>query len=265
MQRSPAFVAKGVALGVVAGVMAGLFGIGGGAVMVPLLVLWLHQPQHRAHATSLAAIILTAAAGAVAFAREDSIAVDAGLGIAAGAIVGAFLGAAVMHRVSPTRLRQIFAVLIVLVAVQMLVGYTPDESVIALGGPVAAVAYLVLGLVAGLLSSVMGVGGGVIMVPALVLLFGFSQHVAEGTSLLIIVPTAMVGAVRHSRRGYTDWGLGLALGSGGVFGAVAGSAVALRLQAEDLQRFFAVFLLLTGLHLLWSARPRHDPAAPQIP
>ncbi|HVM19863.1 MAG TPA: sulfite exporter TauE/SafE family protein, partial [Egibacteraceae bacterium] len=237
-------IAKAVAVGLVAGVMSGLFGIGGGAVMVPLLVLWLSLAQHRAHATSLAAIVLTAASGALAFARGDEIDVAAGLAIAAGAIVGAWAGAAIMHRLSPRRLRQAFSVLMLVVAVQMLIGYTPTGGVVALAGAVAVVGYVLLGLAAGALSATMGVGGGVIMVPAMVLLFGFTQHTAEGTSLLIIVPTALVGAVRHTRHGYTDWRLGALLGVAGIGGAWGGAALALGMDAELLQRLFAAFLLL---------------------
>lgn len=246
----------GLALGVLAGVMSGLFGIGGGAVLVPMLVLWAKLEQHRAHATSLAAIVLTAASGMLTYALDGSVDYIAGLGIAAGALAGVWFGAALMHRLSAARLRQAFAVLAVAVAVQMLVGYTPDSALLDVAGVAAVVTYLTLGVVAGSLSALMGVGGGIIMVPGMVLLLGFTQHLAEGTSLLIIIPTALLGAARHSRHGYTDWRLGLSLGLGGIAGAAAGATLALSLDAELLQRLFAVFLLVTGAHLLWSTRGR---------
>ncbi len=258
-------VAKGLTLGLGAGVMSGLFGIGGGAVMVPVLVLWMSFPQHRAHATSLAAIILTAASGMLRYAGGGEVNLAAGVGIAAGAVAGAFFGAAVMHRLSAVRLRQAFAVLMVVVSLQMLFGFTPEEGAVAVSGAAAVIGYVALGLVAGALSALMGVGGGVIMVPAMVLLFGFTQHTAEGTSLLIIIPTAIVGAVRHARNGYTDWRVGLILGLAGIVGAWLGATVALGLDAPLLQKLFAVFLIATGLHLLWSARPRRtDPVAPEV-
>ena len=260
MTKTP--VIKGLALGVLAGVMSGLFGIGGGAVMVPLLVLWLAQPQHRAHATSLAAIVVTAASGMARFAGDGEVHYAAGLAIAGGAVVGAFFGAQLMHRLSPQRLRQAFAVLMIVVAVQMLFGFTPEEGTVAIASSAAIVAYLALGLVAGVLSALLGVGGGVIMVPAMVLMFGFSQHAAEGTSLLIIIPTAIVGSVRHAKNGYTDWRLGMILGLGGVVGAWAGASVALTLDADLLQRLFAIFLLVTGAHLLWSTRRSQTAPAP---
>lgn len=254
MTKTPAI--KGLALGVLAGVMSGLFGIGGGAVLVPLLVLWLGLAQHRAHATSLAAIIVTAASGMARFAGGDEVHYAAGLAIAAGAVAGAFFGAQLMHRISATRLRQAFAVLMIVVSLQMLFGFTPEDGTVAITGAAAIAAYLILGVIAGVLSGLMGVGGGVIMVPAMVLLFGFSQHAAEGTSLLIIIPTAIVGSIRHAKNGYTDWRLGMILGLGGVVGAWAGASVALTLDADLLQRLFAIFLLLTGVHLLWTSRPR---------
>ncbi|HEY8339309.1 MAG TPA: sulfite exporter TauE/SafE family protein [Egibacteraceae bacterium] len=253
----------GIGLGLITGVTSGLFGIGGGAVLVPLLVLVLRMPQHRAHATSLAAIILTAAAGMIRFAGGSSVDFGAGAAIAAGAVLGAYAGAAIMHRLSAQRLRQAFAVLLAVVSIQLLVGGEVTQGTIVLSGAAMVSGYVVLGLVAGVLSALMGVGGGVIMVPAMVLLFGFTQQLAEGTSLLIVIPTAVVGAVRHARNGYTDWAAGFTLGIGGIVGALVGASVALTLDATLLQRFFGAFLLLTALHLLWSARPRrYDPATP---
>ncbi len=254
---------KGLALGLVAGVMSGLFGIGGGAVLVPLLVAVVGLAQHRAHATSLAAIILTAVSGALAFADEGAVLVVPGALIALGAVVGAVVGAAAMHRLSAARLRLAFALLLVAVAVQMLVGFAPSGGDEAVAVTAATVAGLVaLGLVAGALSALMGVGGGVIMVPAMVVLFGISQHAAEGTSLLIIIPTALVGAARHARHGYTDWRLGLVVGVGGIVGARLGATVALALDAAVLQRLFGAFLLVTAVRMLVRLRSHATTPAP---
>ena len=92
------------------------------------------------------------------------------------------------------------------------------------------------------------------MVPAMVLLFGMAQHTAEGTSLLVIIPTAIAGSLRHSRSGYTDWRLGLIVGLGGIAGALLGARLALGLDADLLQRLFAFFLLIVAVRLLWSNR-----------
>lgn len=256
---------QGIAVGVTGGVMSGLFGIGGGTVLVPLLVLVIGLPQHRAHATSLAAIILTAGSGMARFAGDGAVNFGVGVAIAAGAIAGAFLGAAFMHRLSADRLRQGFAILLALVSLQMLLGASVAPAAVSTTGVAVVLGSLALGVVAGVLSALMGVGGGVIMVPAMVMLFGFTQHVAEGTSLLIIIPTALVGSIRHSRNGYTDWKIGLVLGIGGIAGAWLGAGVALGLDSELLQRLFAGFLLLTSFKLLRSGRPRKvGSVAPEV-
>ncbi|HET6398143.1 MAG TPA: sulfite exporter TauE/SafE family protein [Candidatus Thermoplasmatota archaeon] len=240
-----------LALGAVAGVMAGLFGVGGGTILVPGLVLLLALSQHRAHATSLAAIIVTAPAAAVGFALDGAVSVLAAACLAGGAVAGAYAGAAVMHRLSPDRLRRAFAVLMLIAAARLLVqvDMTPGDVTPELDAAVLA-GLAALGLLAGVLSAVMGVGGGVVMVPVMVLLIGFGQHVAEGTSLLVIVPTALMGAWRHTRNGYTDWRLGLLLGLGGILGGLAGAQIALALSAQWLQRLFAVLLVYTGARLL---------------
>ena len=256
-----ASTARGLGLGLAAGLMSGLFGIGGGAVLVPGLVLVLGVSQHIAHATSLAAILLTAPAAAVAFAFDGSIAYAPAAAIAVGSITGAFLGAGLMHRLSDERLRQAFAVLVLIVALRLAF---PTE--LGEGGAEAAIdwlrlgAFVALGLGTGVLSALMGVGGGIIMVPALVLLFSFSQHTAEGTSLLVIIPTALMGARRHARRGYTDWRLGLLVGLGGIVGGLGGAQLALALPAEWLSRLFALFLAAMGMQLLVGNRRRPDQA-----
>ena len=255
-------VVRGIALGLVAGILSGLFGIGGGAVLVPLLVLTAAFPQHMAHATSLAAIILTALSGMVAFALQDAVAFGPGLFVAAGAVAGAYLGAGGMHRLSARSLRVAFAILMILTALQLLLGIGAAEgAAVPPSGVVAVVSYLLLGIASGALSALMGVGGGVIMVPALVLIGGLTQHVAEGTSLFVIIPTSIMGAVKHARHGYTDWRLGLILGVGGIVGAQGGSAIALQMDAELLQRLFGAFLVITSLQLLWTSRRKDAPTS----
>lgn len=224
--------------------LSGLFGIGGGALLI-VGMLAIGFTQHAAHATSLAAIVVIAAAAVVPFALDGAIAPVASLVLAATAMAGAYLGATLMHRLSEVWLRRVFIVFLVLVAARMLIGAeTAASGGSAVLTPWTIVALAVLGLVTGMLSAVMGVGGGLLFVPVLVLLFGFTQHTAEGTSLAVVIPTAAVGAFRHARRGYTDWRVGLLLGLGGLAGGVGGAYLALELDGVVLQRLFALFLLV---------------------
>ncbi|MDP8958386.1 MAG: sulfite exporter TauE/SafE family protein [Actinomycetota bacterium] len=107
-----------------------------------------------------------------------------------------------------------------------------------------------VGLAAGVISSVLGVGGGVVFVPALAILFAFDQHLAQGTSLAVIVPTTIVGAMAHAREGRVLWGLVIPISAGGILGGVAGAQLALTLEADLLRRLFAAFLAVIAIRML---------------
>lgn len=250
--RTPPLASVGLGIGV--GVFSGLFGVGGGVLAVPSL-LWLGLGQHAAHATSLAALSLTAAAGAIPFAMAGVVAVGPSLALVAGTLIGVSVGAAAMHHLPERWLALAFAAVIIGVGVRLLLGVEPHAlaPVPELDVPVIA-GMVTVGLATGALSSVLGIGGGVVLVPALVLAFGFSQHAAEGTSLAVIIPTALLGALRHTSRGYTAWRTGLAVGLGGLLGAPVGAVAALALDGLFLQRLFAVLLVLLGGRSLWHLR-----------
>jgi uncharacterized membrane protein YfcA len=109
---------------------------------------------------------------------------------------------------------------------------------------------LLIGLGAGTLAGLLGIGGGVLMVPAMVLISGFDQHVAQGTSLLVIIPAAALGSFTHYRHGRLALREAAALAAGGVVGALLGSATALSLDEELLQRLFAALILVVALRML---------------
>lgn len=117
-----------------------------------------------------------------------------------------------------------------------------------------------VGLGAGFLAGLLGIGGGVVMVPAMVLIFGFDQHVAQGTSLLVIIPAALTGSYTHHRNGRLLLRDAALLAAGGVIGALIGSVSALSLEDTILRRLFAAFLILTALRMLlpksWFERGR---------
>lgn len=103
------------------------------------------------------------------------------------------------------------------------------------------------GVGVGCLSAMFGVGGGVLMVPFMVLVLGKTQHLAEGTSLLVIIPTAIAGVMVHRQSGFVSFRHSLLLALGGIGGAWVGAVLALQLAAETLQIAFGGFMLLIGL------------------
>lgn len=120
------------------------------------------------------------------------------------------------------------------------------------------VGLVLVGLVAGLLAASLGVGGGIIFVPALVSLFGFAQLDAQGTSLAIIVPTTIIATFRHARSGRVIWKVAAITGGAGIIGALVGSQVAYSLDEVVLKRIFAVVLVILAVRMglrAWGLRP----------
>ena len=116
-------------------------------------------------------------------------------------------------------------------------------------GPTLYVALVAFGLLVGVASGLLGVGGGTLVVPFLTLVVGLSQHSAEATSLLVILPTAVAGSLVLRRRGVGDLGLALRVGVLGAIGSVLGALLALTLPGSTLRLVFAVFVGLVGLRL----------------
>jgi len=244
-----------ILLGLVAGFQGGLFGVGGGIVMVPGMVLFLAIPQHRAHATSLAAMIASSTAAVIPLALDNRIDWDTAGFLVAGSMVGAYLGARLFSRIPEVWLAGGFVVLALASAVRMLM--ERDAVGAATGGTptidtswVGILGFVLVGFGAGVLGALMGVGGGIVNVPALVTLYSFEQHLAQGTSLAVIVPTALVAAITHGRRGHVDWRLAALLASGGLAGGWLGAWTATRTDGAVLRILFVCFLLLMVTRML---------------
>jgi uncharacterized protein len=121
------------------------------------------------------------------------------------------------------------------------------------------VGLVAFGVLTGILSGVLGVGGGIFMVPFLVLVVGLSQHAAQATSLLVVLPTAAVGSWSLYRRGVGDPPTALRMGLVGMVGSIAGTAVALSMPAQALRICFALLMVVIGVRLLRDAlRARPD-------
>jgi uncharacterized membrane protein YfcA len=239
------------AIGLAVGFFSGLFGVGGGIVLVPLLVAVLHFAQRRASGTSLAAVLPTAIAGMIAYASHGSVDWLAGALMAAGAVAGSLLGTWLLHRIHPTILRWMFVVFLALVAIRMLF-LVPDRSVVLDCTAWVVVGLVVLGFVTGLLSGLLGIGGGVFVVPMLLLVFGIGDLVAKGTSLLMMIPTAITGTIANIRRGHTDVTAALVIGCLSVPASIGGAALAWAVPPLLGSILFALLLVYCAAQLVWT-------------
>ena len=220
--------------------------------MVPLLVA-IGLDQHRAHATSLAAIILIAVAGAVSFGMSGEIDVSLGITVGIGGIVGSVIGASVMHRISPRSLTVVFGIVLLVASIRMISGASPLPGSAEFGDLSQLLIALGVGLVAGFFAGLAGVGGGVVIVPATVLLLGLSQHEAQGTSLVAIIFTATAGTVVNYRNKRVRLQDGLVVGLGGVVGSLIGSQLALGVDGRTLSLLFGLLVLFVAIRTLFRA------------
>jgi uncharacterized membrane protein YfcA len=245
------------AVGVAAGALSGLFGVGGGILIVPGLVLLLGMPQRRAHATSLAAIVPIAVAGAAGYAIAGAVDWLSAALLTAGAAVGAVAGTHALHRIPERGLRIIFAAFLLAAAASLPFEVRAGEAAIELG-PVRTL-LVALGAVAGAMAGLLGVGGGIVMVPGLVLLASASQAVAKGTSLAVIIPTALVGTIRNVRRGDVDLRTAAVVGLTGVATSFLASVLAVRMDPVLSAVLFGALLVAMSARLLLAARGRPIP------
>ncbi|MBI1797364.1 MAG: sulfite exporter TauE/SafE family protein [Candidatus Eisenbacteria bacterium] len=253
--------ARGLFVGAVAGLAGGLFGVGGGLVLVPMLTGGFGLTQHRAHGTSLAVIGATAIAALFVYGAHANVQWATAAAVAVGSIVGAPLGARWAGATSAAGLRRAFAAFLVLVAFRLLWDAPVVRGAAALAGPGALAFDVAVGIASGTLAGFMGVGGGILMVPAFTLAFGMTQQQAQGTSLAVILVTGPVAALAHSRRGNVAWGLAPALAIGAALGAPAAAWAAQVLPRAWLGRAFALFLLASAVHM-WTRKPRAAPPGP---
>lgn len=236
---------QGLVIGIGAGLLSGLFGIGGGIVIVPALLALLTMERKLAHGTSLAATLPVAAASLVTYSIGGNVDWTVAALLAAGAIFGAVVGTQLLQIIPKRPLTFIFVAVILFTAIRLVLAddVMGRESLSVVG----ALALVAIGFITGTLSGLLGIGGGVIMVPAMVVLFGVMPVVAKGTSVAVIVPSSLVGTLRNRRHQNANLRVAFAIGLAGIVSAVVGSLIAGSIDDSVSNVMFAMLLLLVAV------------------
>ncbi len=221
--RSPWWL-RAAAIGVAAGLLSGLFGVGGGIIMVPLLVAWFALDQRRASATSLLAIVPIATASAIGYARNGNVDLAAGLLLLVGGVVGGQLGARLLPRTPIATLQLWFGILSLATAARLVIGGS-SSALSGLGAVWEGGLLVLVGVAAGTLAGLLGVGGGIIMVPGLVILTGDDADTARGTSLLVVIFTALTATVTNCATGWSRCASPSSPASSGAPAGLVGAAL----------------------------------------
>ncbi|SDN33168.1 sulfite exporter TauE/SafE family protein [Allokutzneria albata] len=238
-------------IGATAGTLSGLFGVGGGVVIVPALVAWCGRDQRQAVATSLTAVGPLAVAGAIGYALHREVDFVLALPLGIGSLIGAWLGAALLTRAPLAALRWLYALIAVGTAVRLWIA--PGEVGGAVSHGLGTLALLLpIGVVVGLLSGLTGIGGGTVLVPIMQLGFSLPAAPAKGTSLLIILPTSVLGGHQNLKKGNGCLKDSLWVGVCGVLATMTASQFAVFMDHALSDVLLAFLLVAVGIGAVWS-------------
>lgn len=233
------------------GLSLGLIGGGGSIITVPVLVYVIGVEAHEAVGMSLAVVGGTSFVGSFLHYRRGSLELKTGIIFGASGIVGALLGSPLTRLLSPPNLMMTFALLMLFIAVLMIRKKKVSESEIEkIEKNPNTLKSLAAGLGVGILTGFLGVGGGFLIVPALLMFGGLSMKNAIGTSLFVIFLNCIAGLVGHASQNHFDWKLTALVTSLAVVGAIVGTLLSHRIAAHRLQKGFAVFVLAVAFFLI---------------
>jgi len=241
-------------LSLTVGVLVGLLGIGGGVVLVPALVYLLHYDQHMAQGTSLFILLPPIGLGALReYWKNGQVDLRAGIYCALGFLIGGYGGGKIAVPMPSNALKVIFGCFLMTSAVLL---WRKTNAVYASGAAdegvrkesaLRAIGILCTAGVCGVAAGMVGIGGGVLLVPLLGLLFGFSQHRAQGTSLIALIPpTGLLAFLAYWKAGYVDLHTGALLVPGVFVGGILGGMLARKLNPRRMAEVFAALMFVLG-------------------
>lgn len=260
-----------IVIGLVAGVLSGMFGIGGGVVIVPALTVFLSFSITQATSTSLAALLLPVAIFAViAYYRAGLLDVRSASIMAVGLLVMSWVGADLALNLPAATLKRFYGVFLLYMSWRFIeprklyaewranhANNTSPEAAQPLPHEekeVSWVLILIVGLVAGVFSGMFGIGGGAVIVPALVAFLNYDQKRAVGTSLgALMLPVGLPGVLRYAEAGVLDLPVAAVVAVGLLFGAILGARIALGLPSRTVKQMYGVFLVFVALRFIFTA------------
>jgi len=264
-----------VLFGMAVGTYGTLIGAGGGFIIVPVLLLVLGWPHQQAVATSLMVVTANAASGSLSYARQKRVDFQTGIRFAAATLPGAIIGSYVVQLLTGRIFNIIFGTLLVAISIYLMI--RPErprsegaklERPAGLAGWGWTIRHLVdshgeaydygfsmpwgilLSFVVGFMSSILGIGGGIIHVPALITLFDFPAHIATATSHFILAISAATGTTTQLVLGNVQIVPGLEMAAGALVGAQIGGALSQKVKGLWIIRGLAAALTLVGIRLI---------------
>jgi uncharacterized protein len=249
-----------VVFGFLIGILASMTGVGGGVFIVPILTFFYGFRVQNATGTSLTAIIFTALASTINYSKQKRIYFRTGLILAVTAAPGAYLGGIVAKMIEERLLGLIFGTFIILVAVRVIVGLIrekpkdkiglvkSDKELARSGTIIIAGAFL--SFFGGFASGLLGIGGGVLIVPIMTFALEMPIHYATATSMFTIIFTAISGSTEYYQSNLVNFPVALLFAVGTVVGAQVGAYSSGKISQRNLTLIFALILVVAGVNMI---------------
>lgn len=235
-------------LSLLIGVALGLLGGGGSILTLPILTYVIGMGTKAAIATSLFVVAVTSATGVIAHARAGRVRWRTGVIFGGAGMAGAYLGGRLAAYIPGGVLMVMFAMMMVATAIAMIRGRRAGGPAVVRDLPVAKV--IVEGIIVGIVTGIVGAGGGFLVVPALVLLGGLSMETAVATSLVVISMKSFAGFYGHLGHVDIDWKTTLLVTAAAVVGSFGGGALAGKVPPNALRKGFGWFVLVMGAFMM---------------
>jgi uncharacterized protein len=250
-------------IGILAGVFSGLFGIGGGIIMVPTLIVIFGMDMLDANATSLAAMLLPVGVfGVINYYKAGYVNIKDSLWISLGLLFGSFFGAEVAVSIQASLLSKLYAAYILYVAIGYLniPSYFSKAKKEELSSPSSGVEkpaipvwkFIAVGLLAGVVAGMFGKGGGLIIVPLLISYFGYNPKSATATSLAALqLPVGLPSVIVYAQQGHLNYLFAGLMALGILSGVFFGSKLALKLPNSIFKKVYALFLIGVAIFMIY--------------
>ena len=249
-----------VIFGFFIGILASMTGVGGGVFIVPILTFFYDFRVNSATGTSLTAIIFTAIASTINYARQKRIYYKTGLLLAVTAAPGAYLGSWVAKITQEQLLGLIFGVFLILVATRMIVSLVrrkeadktlpvKTDAELVRSGKIIIIG-VALGFFGGFASGLLGIGGGTLIVPIMAFALGMPIHLATATSMFTMIFTATSGVAEYYQSGLVNFPIALLFAAGTVVGAQVGAYTSNKISNRNLTVIFSIMLIVAGANMI---------------
>jgi uncharacterized membrane protein YfcA len=240
-------------LGIIVGTFGSFVGLGGGLILIPVFLMGMHYTPQNAVATSLVVVFFNAVSGTVAYIKQKKVYYNAAISFALSTIPGAFLGSYLVKYFDGSSFRLVFGIFLIMTAVYMFFKRNSTQNEPAslpqdyrYNRPLG----MIFSVFVGVLSSLLGIGGGIIHVPLMIYILGFPTHIATATSSFILAVSSFSGVISHLLLNNILLVPAISIGIGAVVGAQLGAALSLRAKAKSIIVILCLAMIFVGSQLI---------------